>query len=114
MRLVEVLGSEQHVYFSVDATPASSAPGAAATVDETTREGILASSAPNGVARLNPGSEVRPGSRVTFAVNPARLYFFDPDTGRAISLLTDWSLSAGRRYVLALSLLGTRLWAHAW
>jgi len=37
------------------------------------------------VARLDPGSGVRPGGRVTFAVNPARLYFFDPDTGRAIS-----------------------------
>jgi len=85
VRLVEVLGSEQHVYFWLDATPATSAPGAAAAAGESAQEGILTGSAPNGVARLDPGSGVQPGGRVTFAVNPARLYFFDPDTGRAIS-----------------------------
>jgi hypothetical protein len=36
------------------------------------------------VARLDPGVEIRAGDRVTFAVDPARLYFFDPDTGQAI------------------------------
>lgn len=38
-----------------------------------------------GRTRLDPGVEVRPGDRVTFAVDPARLYFFDPDTGHAIT-----------------------------
>ena len=74
-RVVEVLGSEQHVYFSVDATPAGG---------ESTQEGLLAASAPNGVARLDPRAAVRAGSRVTFAVDAARLHFFDPDTGKAI------------------------------
>ena len=36
-----------------------------------------------------PGSirtpPVKPGGRVTFTVDPARLYFFDPDTGQAIT-----------------------------
>jgi hypothetical protein len=41
--------------------------------------------APNGVARLDPGSGVRPGDRVTFAVDPPRLHFLDPDTGNAIT-----------------------------
>jgi len=81
VRLVEVLGSEQQVYFSVDATQAG---GAAAAADESAQAGILAASAPNGMARLDPRSGVRAGGRVTFAVDPARLYFFDPDTGRAI------------------------------
>ena len=85
MRLIEVLGSEQHVYFSIDATPA----GAGTAVDESAEAVILAASAPNGVARLDPGAGVRAGDRVTFAVDPARLYFFDPDTGQAISLLGD-------------------------
>jgi multiple sugar transport system ATP-binding protein len=74
-RVVEVLGSEQHVYFSVDATPAGG---------ESTQEGLLAASAPNGVARLDPRAAVRAGTRVTFAVDAARLHFFDPDTGKAI------------------------------
>jgi multiple sugar transport system ATP-binding protein len=81
VRLIEVLGSEQHVYFSIDATPA----GAGAAADESAEAMILAASAPNGVARLDAGAGVRAGDRVTFAVDPARLYFFDPDTGQAIT-----------------------------
>jgi hypothetical protein len=57
---------------------------AGAAADESVEAAILASSAPNGVARLDPGVEIRAGNRVTFAVDPARLYFFDPDTGQAI------------------------------
>jgi multiple sugar transport system ATP-binding protein len=81
-RLIEVLGSEQHVHFSVDATPAS---GAAATAGDTAQAGILAVGAPNGVARLDPRSAIRAGTRVTFSVDTERLHFFDPDTGQAIA-----------------------------
>ncbi len=83
VRLVEMLGSEQHVYFSIDATQAGQA-AAEAAVGESAEAAILAGSAPNGVTRLEPGTPVRAGDRVTFAVDPARLYFFDPDTGQAI------------------------------
>jgi multiple sugar transport system ATP-binding protein len=79
VRLIEVLGSEEHVYFSIDATPAGQAAG------ESAEAVILAASAPNGVARLDAGAGVRAGDRVTFAVDPAGLYFFDPDTGQAIT-----------------------------
>jgi len=84
VRLVEMLGSEQHVYFWLDATQAGQA-AAGAAAGESAEAGILAASAPNGVTRLDPGVEVRAGERVTFAVDPARLYFFDPDTGQAIT-----------------------------
>ena len=84
VRLVEMLGSEQHVYFSIDATQAGQA-AAGAAAGESAEAAILAASAPNGVTRLDPGAEVRPGDRVTFAVDPTRLYFFDPDTGQAIT-----------------------------
>jgi multiple sugar transport system ATP-binding protein len=81
-----VLGSEQHVYFSIEATPASAAGGAAAVVaDESAEASILLGSAPNGAARLDPRVTVEPGGRITFALDPARLHFFDPDTGQAIS-----------------------------
>jgi multiple sugar transport system ATP-binding protein len=83
VRLVEMLGSEQHVYFSIDATQAGQA-AAEAAAGESAEAGILAASAPNGVTRLEPGISVRAGDRVTFAVDPARLYFFDPDTDQAI------------------------------
>ena len=76
-QVVEMLGSEQHVYFSVDATPVGGG-------GDSGQEGILAGSAPNGVARLDPRAAVRAGTRVTFAVDVGRLHFFDPDTGNAI------------------------------
>jgi multiple sugar transport system ATP-binding protein len=86
VRFVEVLGSEQHVYFSIDATPAGAAVGAASVgADESAEAGILLGSAPNGAARLDPRVAVQPGGRITFALDPARLYFFDPDTGQAIT-----------------------------
>jgi multiple sugar transport system ATP-binding protein len=83
-RLVEVLGSEQHVYFWLDATPAAQA-AAAAVADESAEAGFLVGSAPNGMARVDPHTPVKPGGRVTFTVDPERLYFFDPDTGQAIT-----------------------------
>ena len=82
VRFVEVLGSEQHVYFSIDATPAGATGGVA---DDAAEASILLGSAPNGAARLDPRVAVEPGGRITFALDPARLHFFDPDTGRAIT-----------------------------
>jgi multiple sugar transport system ATP-binding protein len=81
-RLIEVLGSEQHVHFSIDATPAG---GAAPAAGDTAQAGILAAAAPNGVARLDPRSAIRAGTRVMFSVDTERLHFFDPDTGQAIA-----------------------------
>ena len=85
VRLVEVLGSEQHVYFWLDATPAAQAAAASAAADEAAEAAILMGGAPNGMARVEPHTPVKPGGRVTFTVDPARLYFFDPDTGEAIT-----------------------------
>jgi multiple sugar transport system ATP-binding protein len=86
VRLVEVLGSEQHVYFTIDATPAGGTAGGGE--GESAQAGTLAASAPNGVARVDPGSGVRPGGRVTFAVDPARLYFLESEQDPASGVLT--------------------------
>jgi multiple sugar transport system ATP-binding protein len=72
VRLVEMLGSERHVYLKLDATPAANG------------SGILDGTAPNGVARVDGRTPIRSGERVTFSIDPARLYFFDPDTGSRI------------------------------
>ena len=83
-----MLGSEQHVYFWLDATPAAqaaAAAAAAAAADEPAEAGFLVGSAPNGMARIDPHAPVKPGGRITFSVDPERLYFFDPDTGQAIT-----------------------------
>jgi multiple sugar transport system ATP-binding protein len=82
VRLVEMLGSEQHVYFRLDATPAG----------DTALSDVLTGAAPNGIARVDARIPVRPGERVAFSVDPARLHFFDPDTGAA--LLADVTVPA--------------------
>ena len=69
---MEMLGNEQHVYFSIDAT----------RVGGGRPEG--SADAPNGVARVTTNAGIRPGDRVRFSIDPARLYFFDPDTGVAV------------------------------
>jgi multiple sugar transport system ATP-binding protein len=81
VRAVEQLGSELHAFFSVDARQAGGLAGAAVDADQ---DAALPGQAHNGVARLGPRSGVRPGSRVTLCVDPARLYFFDPASGAAV------------------------------
>ncbi|MBV9858320.1 MAG: sn-glycerol-3-phosphate ABC transporter ATP-binding protein UgpC [Streptosporangiaceae bacterium] len=82
VRVVEMLGSELHVFFAIDA-PAAAASALAATAGEA-EAGLLTGQTLGGVARLDPRSAVRSGQRVTFRVDPGRLHFFDPDTGAAV------------------------------
>jgi multiple sugar transport system ATP-binding protein len=84
VRLVEVLGDEQHVHFSLDATPVVSGGGLTSATAGLEGDGIFAATAPNGVARVDPRSGIRPGTRASFAIDPGQLHFFDPDTGLAI------------------------------
>ena len=80
VRGVETLGSETHVLFSIDARRAAPSAGTVAGAQDT----LLGGDTHNGLARLDPRSEVRPGERVTFRVDPRRLHFFDPDSSGAI------------------------------
>ncbi len=75
--LVEALGSELLVHFRIDAKQVV-AEGAGA--DE---EAELASF-DEGVARVDPRASVKPGERVRFAIDTARMQFFDLDTDLAI------------------------------
>ena len=90
VRAVERLGSELHAFFSIDAPAAGGPVGTAAdgsvglpveAVADT--DTALPGQAHNGVARLDPRSGVRPGSRITLRVDPGRLYFFSPADGHA-------------------------------
>ena len=80
--MVEALGSEIHVFFSIDAPTASA--GALAAAAGETEAGLLTREAHGSIARLDPRPGVRPGQRITFRVDPGRLYFFDPDTSTAV------------------------------
>jgi multiple sugar transport system ATP-binding protein len=78
--VVEELGSATHVLFTIDAPPvdvdsvrAASDDGERASLLATDRRALF-------TAEVAEGTPVRPGERLTLAIDPARLHFFDPDT----------------------------------
>jgi multiple sugar transport system ATP-binding protein len=75
--LVEALGSELVVHFTIDARRVRAEGATAADEDATAEAG-------EGVARVDPGTTVKVGDKLTFAVNPDGMQFFDPDTENAI------------------------------
>jgi multiple sugar transport system ATP-binding protein len=80
VKLVEALGSELQVHFSIDARrilPEES------TADLAPEESELSSSGA-GVARVGPHVPAKPGERMRFAIDEAAIHFFDLETGLAI------------------------------
>ena len=75
--LVEALGSELMVHFTVDARRVRAEGAASADEEAVTESG-------EGVARVDPASKIKVGERARFAINTDGMQFFDPDTGKAI------------------------------
>jgi multiple sugar transport system ATP-binding protein len=75
--LVEALGSELVVHFTIDARRVRAEGATSDDEDATAQHG-------EGVARVDPGTKVKVGERITFAVNTEGLQFFDPETEKAI------------------------------
>jgi multiple sugar transport system ATP-binding protein len=75
--LVEALGSELVVHFTIDAPRVQ--PEGAGTDDED-----ATAKAGEGVARVAPETKVKVGERMTFAVNTEGMQFFDMETDQAI------------------------------
>jgi multiple sugar transport system ATP-binding protein len=75
--LVEALGSELMVHFTIDAHRVRAEGTTSADEEAVTESGV-------GVARVDPGSPVKVGERATFAIKADGLQFFDPDTGEAL------------------------------
>jgi multiple sugar transport system ATP-binding protein len=73
--LVEALGSELVVHFTIDAHRVRAE--GAADEEAPTEHG-------EGVARVEPKSPVKPGERTTFAVDTEGMQFFDAESGAAI------------------------------
>ena len=82
--VVEELGDERYVIFEVDAprvdTDAIRAALDARSADEVT---LLADERARFTVRLPADAPATIGEPLTVAVDPSRLYFFDPDTGAA-------------------------------
>jgi len=75
--LVEALGSELIVHFTIDARRVRAEGATDEDEDATAQSG-------EGVARVDPSTRVKVGDKLTFAVNTAGMQFFDPETERAI------------------------------
>ncbi len=75
--LVEALGSELLVHFSIDARKV--------LPEGATEEQAEMMVRGEGVARVDPRVKVKPGDRARFAVDTSRMHFFDPETDQAIS-----------------------------
>ncbi|MGH2893753.1 MAG: TOBE domain-containing protein, partial [Solirubrobacteraceae bacterium] len=80
IQLVEALGNELFVHFTIDA-PRAAARERVLSVGDTAAADV---SEDAGVARVGPRAPVRGGERTRFALDAAWLQFFDPDTGAAI------------------------------
>jgi multiple sugar transport system ATP-binding protein len=75
--LVEALGSELVVYFTIDAKRVQPEGAASAGEDATAPAG-------EGVARVAPDTKVKAGGRIAFAVSTEGMQFFDIQTDKAI------------------------------
>ncbi|MDA8358343.1 MAG: sn-glycerol-3-phosphate ABC transporter ATP-binding protein UgpC [Actinomycetota bacterium] len=74
VNLVEALGSEQLVHFSIDAPLAFS--------DSRDQSGLTIKG--EGIARVEPRAAIKPGDRRPFTVDTSKLLFFDYESGLAI------------------------------
>jgi multiple sugar transport system ATP-binding protein len=75
--LIEALGSELVVHFTIDAKRVLPEGATSADEDATAQAG-------EGVARVAPDTKVKVGERITFAVNTEGMQFFDEETDKAI------------------------------
>jgi len=85
--VIEELGSEVHVLFTVDAPPVITEDTLAASTAEEGEE-IISLIAAEGkssfTATVDAGTAARPGRSVRLSVDPRRLYFFNKETGLAV------------------------------
>jgi multiple sugar transport system ATP-binding protein len=83
--VVEELGSDIHVIFTIDAPPIHNATITGTAADDD-GDGVTALTGGNSLwtARVSPRSRVRPGHRLQLAIDTSSLHFFDPASGRAI------------------------------
>ena len=82
--LVEDLGAESHVMFSLDA-PRVVAEALKGAEDMDEEEGLLADdNRARFTARIDGQHVVTPGMEIELAVDPARLHFFDPASGAVL------------------------------
>jgi multiple sugar transport system ATP-binding protein len=82
--VVEELGSDSHVIFPIDAPRVEAEELRAAVDDE--EDALIADDRSMWNARVSSKADAEPGNRIRLAVDPAELYFFDPETGASLTV----------------------------
>jgi len=82
--VVEELGSATHVLFTIEAPPVDVESVRAASDDNERASLIATDRRALFTAEVSEDTIVRPGERLTLAVDPSRLHFFDPATSESL------------------------------
>jgi multiple sugar transport system ATP-binding protein len=82
--VVEELGSDSHVIFPIDAPRVEAEELRAAVDDE--EDALIADDRSLWNARVSSKTDAEPGGRIRLALDPAELYFFDPETGASLTV----------------------------
>ena len=81
--LLEQLGSDTYVHFYKDIKPVQTKAIEEILADEGEDISVLGDET-KFIARINPNSNVEEGQKINLALDPAKLHYFDPETGLAI------------------------------
>jgi multiple sugar transport system ATP-binding protein len=89
VELVELMGAEAYVHFTLDAKPVLTEDTRdlvreRAEIGDATLEQRAGAEHTDCVARVQPGTRAREGQPTELVVDTTRLYFFDLDTGLAL------------------------------
>ncbi len=91
--VVEELGSDSHVIFPIDAPRVEAEELRAAADNE--EDALLADDQSLWNARVSSKTEAEPGRRLRLAVDPAELYFFDPESGASLTAASPAAAAVG-------------------
>jgi len=82
--VVEELGSDSHVIFPIEAPRVEAEELRAAADNE--EDALIADERSMWNARVSSKADAAPGQRIRLALDPAELYFFDPETGASLTV----------------------------
>ena len=91
--VVEELGSDSHVIFPIDAPRVEAEELRAAADNE--EDALLADDRSMWNARVSSKTDAGPGRRILLALDPAELYFFDPETGANLTVVAPAAAAVG-------------------
>ena len=81
--LLEQLGSDSYIHFYKDLKPVQTEAIEEILADEGEDISVLGDQT-KFIARINPNSTVKEGEELKLSIDPSKLHFFDPDSGKAL------------------------------